>query len=576
MKTIIVGGVAGGASTAARLRRLDEDAEIILFERGNYISFANCGLPYYIGGVIEERDNLLVVKPQMMKKRFNIDIRLSTEVLSIDADAKKVTVRDNTQNKEYTESYDTLVLSPGATPLRPPIPGIDSSKIFTLRSIPDTDAIAEVVEGKKAKRAVVVGGGFIGLEMVENLRLKGLQVTLVEMAPQVMAPLDFEMAAIVHQHLQLKGVEFYLNDGVKEFAETGSGIDTYLSSGRRIPADMVILAIGVSPEKKLAEAAGLDCGRGIGVNSRMQTSNPSIYAVGDAVEIIDFISGKPALIPLAWPANKQGRIAADNICGIGSEYRGAQGTAIAKVFDLTVTSTGLNEKQLRAMNIPYLKSFTHSANHAGYYPGAIPLSLKLLFTPDTGKILGAQIVGIKGVDKRIDVLATAIRGGMTVRDISELDLAYAPPYSSAKDPVIMAGFVASNILDGMVEAFHWDEIDEIGKENGLLLDVRTENEFRRNAIPTAINIPVDELRNRLDELPKDQTVFVYCQIGLRGYVAARILMQKGFTAKNLSGGFKTYYFTTLKQANEDIYDTDRVTLSDNIVDVGVSGKSGQH
>ncbi|MBD3421039.1 MAG: CoA-disulfide reductase [Chitinivibrionales bacterium] len=568
MKTVIVGGVAGGGSAAARLRRLDEKAEIVMFERGEYISFANCGLPYYIGGVIKERDDLLVVKPQLMKDRFNVDVRTSSEVTAINRDRKTVTVHDKVNNNEYEESYDKLVLSPGAAPIRPPLPGINSSRIFTLRNIPDTDAIADAVDKGKATKAVVVGGGFIGLEMVENLHHRGLQVTLIEMAPQVMAPLDFEMAAMLHQHLQLKGIEFYLNDGVQRFEDTDKGISTTLAGGRTIDASLVILAIGVRPETKLAREAGLEINKGIIVNSKMQTSDPDILAVGDAVEINDFASGNRTLIPLAWPANKQGRIAADTIAGLDTHYRGTQGTAIAQLFDLTVASTGLNEKQLKAFGISYSKSFTHSAHHAGYYPGAIPLSIKLLFAPQSGKIFGAQIVGVKGVDKRIDVLAMAIRSGMTVFDLEEIELAYAPPYSSAKDPVIMAGFVASNIIAGRTRAIHWHDIAAIQKENGYLLDVRTREEFNLGAIDGAVNIPIDELRNRLDEIPRDKPVNVYCQIGLRGYVACRMLSQSGFDAANLSGGYKTWRFTTLKQANEDIYDSDKVELSDNIIAVG--------
>ncbi|MBN2735580.1 MAG: FAD-dependent oxidoreductase [Spirochaetales bacterium] len=575
MKLLIVGGVAGGASTAARLRRLDEKAEIIIFERGEYISFANCGLPYYIGGVISERNNLLVVEPSLMKSRFNIDVRVFNEVVKIDRDKKILTIVDLQKDIKYTETYDKLVLSPGATPLVPPIPGIHSKKIFTLRNIPDTDAIVEAINDESVKRAVVVGGGFIGLEMVENLTEKGIKVSLVEMAPQVMAPLDFEMAAIVHQHLQVKNIEFYLNDGVQAFQDTEKGINVILSSRRTIEADLVILAIGVKPETSLALEAGIECNRGIVVNKNMRTSDENIFAVGDAVEVRDFISGKPTLIPLAWPANKQGRIAADNIAGIPSEYKGTQGTAIAKLFDLTIASTGLNEKQLKAQSISYLKSFTHSANHAGYYPGAIPMSIKIIFAPDTGKLLGGQIVGIKGVDKRIDVLATAIRAGMTVYDLEELELAYAPPYSSAKDPVIMAGFVAVNILNKQVKIIHWDEISDSQNNGNIIIDVRTEEEYSLGAMPGAINIPLDELRNRSTELSKDKKLYVYCQMGLRGYVAARILSQWGYDVYNLSGGYITWHFTTLKQANEDIYDSNKITLNDEIVAVGEHESHGQ-
>ncbi len=575
MKCVIVGGVAGGASAAARLRRLDESAEIVLFERGPHISFANCGLPYYIGGVISERENLLVVKPELMKNRFNIDVRVSSEVVSIDREKKEVNVHDLHNDRHYTESYDKLILSPGASPIRPPLPGIGSSKIYTLRNIPDTDAIVGAVEKESVRKAVVVGGGFIGLEMAENLHRKGIQVTLVEMAPQVMAPLDFEMASIVHQHLHIKNIEFYLGDAVTEFVETGDTLTTVLTSGRKINANMVILAIGVKPEVHLAKEAGLETGRGIRVSASMQTSDPDIFAVGDAVEVTDFISGKPTVIPLAWPANKQGRVAADTIGGIESSYKGTQGTAIAKVFDLTVASTGLNEKQLKDLGIGYQKSFTHSANHAGYYPGAIPMSIKLLFSPENGKLYGAQIVGIKGADKRIDVLATAIRAGMSVFDLEELELAYAPPYSSAKDPVIMAGFVASNVLRDRVKVVHWHDLDQITKSKAFLLDVRTPEEFSLGHIETAVNIPIDELRGRTGEIPKGKPVYVYCQIGLRGYVACRMLDQLGYDTYNLSGGYKTYHFTSLEQSNEDVYENDQVTLSDNIIASGGEQTDGE-
>lgn len=575
MRVLIVGGVAGGGSTAARLRRLDEEAEIILFERGEYISFANCGLPYYIGGVIEERENLLVVKPELMKNRFNIDVRVKSEVVEIDPQEKKAVVLDHRNNNRYTLSYDKLVLSPGASPIRPPLPGINSSRIYTLRNIPDTDAIVNELENGKVKRAVVIGGGFIGLEMVENLHHRGLQVSLVEMAPQVMAPLDYEMAAIIHQHLKVKQIPFFLKDGVKGFEENKTGIVTTLESGRTIEADMVVLAIGVRPEVKLAKDAGLETARGIIVNEKMETSDPDIYAIGDAVEVQHLVCGTRTLIPLAWPANKQGRIVADRICGLDSVYRGSQGTAIAKVFDLTVASTGCNEKNLQDKDIDYGVSFTHSAHHAGYYPGAIPMSIKLIFDNKDGRVLGAQIVGIEGVDKRIDVLAVAIRNRMTVFDLEELELAYAPPYSSAKDPVIMAGFVAANIMRGAFKPIQWHEIAEKQANKGWLLDVRTREEFELGTIEGSTNIPVDELRERINEIPTDLPIIVFCQVGLRGYVACRILEQHGKEVYNLSGGYKTWHFTTLKQSNEDIYATDKVEVDDLIVASSGSAPSSE-
>lgn len=565
MRVLIVGGVAGGGSAAARLRRLDEQAEIILFERGEYISFANCGLPYYIGGVIEERENLLVVKPELMKERFNIDVRIKSEVVAIDPKAKKAEILDHRNNNRYSLTYDKLVLSPGASPIRPPLPGINSPRIFTLRNIPDTDAIMQELEGGKVSRAVVIGGGFIGLEMVENLHHRGLQVSLVEMAPQVMAPLDYEMAAIVHQHMKVKQIPFFLKDGVKGFEDTRDGIITTLESGRTIEADMVVLAIGVRPEVQLAKDAGLETARGIIVNEKMETSDPDIYAIGDAVEVEHLVCGSRTLIPLAWPANKQGRIVADRICGLDSVYRGSQGTAIAKVFDLTVAATGCNEKNLKDKDIDYGVSFTHSAHHAGYYPGAIPMSIKLIFDRKDGRVLGAQIVGIEGVDKRIDVVATAIRARMTVFDLEELELAYAPPYSSAKDPVIMAGFVAANILRGDLKPVQWHEVAEKQQQGAWLLDVRTREEFELGTIEGSTNIPVDELRARIREVPTDLPIIVFCQVGLRGYVACRILEQHGKEVYNLSGGYKTWHFTTLKQSNDDIYDMDRVEVDDLIM-----------
>ncbi|MFZ5988688.1 MAG: CoA-disulfide reductase [Bacillota bacterium] len=574
LKVLIIGGVAGGASAAARLRRLNEDAEIILFEKGEYISFANCGLPYYIGEVIREKDKLVVQTPEKMKERFNIDVRVNSEVTKIVPDKRTIEVFNKAENKTYTETYDKLILSPGADPVKPPLPGIDSQRVFTLRNIPDTYRIKDYVDMMKPKRAVVVGAGFIGLEVAENLHARGVRVTVVELADHVIGPLDYDMAAIVHQHMKSKDVEFYLKDAVKALNHTSTCTVVELSSGRSLKADMVILGIGVKPESKLAVEAGLKLGKtgGILVDEYMLTSNPDIYAVGDAVEVRDYISGNPALIPLAGPANKQGRIAANNICGMKEKYEGTQGTSIVKVFDITVAITGNNEKILKKNGIEYEKSFTHSPSHAGYYPGAIPMSIKLLFEKKTGKILGAQIIGYDGVDKRIDVVATAIRAGMNVFDLEKLELAYAPPYSSAKDPVNIAGYTASNVLKGHCEIFHWDEVASIDRKNSVILDVRSDMEYSLGTIEGAVNISVDELRERLDELPKDKNIYIFCQVGLRGYVAYKILKQKGYnTVKNLSGGYKTYQLAVQKQSNEDIYEYDKIMKDDEIKPVDCLG-----
>ncbi len=541
-KVLIVGGVAGGASTAARLRRVDEEAEIIMFERGEYISFANCGLPYYIGEVIKERDKLLVQTPEAMKQRFNIDVRVKNEVLKIMPKEKQVEVKDCGTGKTYKESYDYLVLSPGADPIKPSMPGVDADNIFTLRNIPDTDAIKKYVDEIKPQCAVVVGGGFIGLEMAENLHERGVKVSLVEMGEQVMAPLDYEMAQVVHKELKSNNVDLYLKDGVTSF-EGGNKINKVtLQSGRSIDADMVVLAIGVRPEVTLAKDAGLELGkRGIKVNEYLQTSDPNIYAAGDAIEVKDFVNGKPTWVPLAWPANRQGRIIANNMTGRKEKYNGTQGTSIAKVFDLNVASTGSNEKTLKELGIDYLVSYNITGSHAGYYPGAFPVTIKLIFTPKEGKILGAQVVGYDGVAKRIDVLATAIRGNMTVFDLQDLEIAYAPPFASAKDPVNIAGYVGENIILGKMVPAYWHEIEKLDANKTIFLDVRTEMENQLGALSGAINIPVDELRDRLDEIPKDKEIIVFCQVGLRGYIASRILMQHGFkNVRNLAGGYKVY------------------------------------
>lgn len=549
MKYLVIGGVAGGATTAARLRRMDENANIILFERGKYVSYANCGLPYYIGGTISERDKLFVQTVEGFTARFNIDIRTEQEVTAIHPKEKTVEVKNIRTGQTYTESYDKLVLSPGAEPLRPGIEGIDSKKIFTLRNVPDTDTIKKYIDLNKPRHAVVVGGGFIGLEMAENLHDLGVHIAVVEMANQVMAPLDYSMAAIVHQQLIEKQVDLRLEDGVSRFEETAEGIVVHLRSGKQISTDLVILSIGVRPETKLAKEAGLSIGTlgGIAVNEYMQTSDPAIYALGDAVEVLNPVTGKPALIPLAGPANKQGRIVADNIVfGNRETYRGTIGTSIAKVFDLTVAAAGANAKLLKREGIPYQSSYTHSASHAGYYPGAVPMSIKILFSPDNGQLLGAQVVGFDGVDKRIEMLEQVIQSKGTVYDLTELEQAYAPPYSSAKDPVNMAGYVAENILTKKVEVIDWRKISQLGSDT-ILVDVRTADEYSLGAIPGAINIPVDELRNRLSELPKDKPIVVTCAVGLRGYLAYRILVQHGYKdVKNLSGGYKTWSIATAK------------------------------
>lgn len=526
---------------------MDEKANIILFERGKYVSYANCGLPYYIGDTINNREKLFVQTAKGFTDRFRIDIRTEQEVTAIRPDKKEVEIKNLSTGETYTETYDKLVLSPGAEPLRPGIEGIGSKKIFTLRNVPDTDTIKNYVNTENPKRAIVVGGGFIGLEMAENLYDLGIQVDVVEMANQVMAPLDFSMAAIVHRQLTDKGVGLHLEDGVSRFEEKDGGVTVHLRSGKQIATDMVLLSIGVRPETKLAKDAGLAIGErgGIAVNDYMQTSDADIYALGDAVEVRHLVTGQPALIPLAGPANKQGRIVADNIVfGNKKKYPGSIGTSIAKVFDLTVAAAGANAKLLQQNNIPYISSYTHGASHAGYYPGAVPLSIKILFAPENGKLLGAQIVGFNGVDKRIEMLAQVIQRGGTVHDLAELEHAYAPPYSSAKDPVNMAGFVAENILNKKSRIIQWRELAELPADT-IRIDVRTHDEYKLGTIPRFINIPVDELREHLDELPKEKPIVVTCAVGLRGYLAYRILVQNGFKhVRNLSGGYKTWSVAT--------------------------------
>ncbi len=538
-KVLIVGGVAGGASAAARLRRLDETAEIILFERDEYISFANCGLPYYIGESIKERSRLLVQTPEGMRSRFRIDVRNNSEVVHVDAEKKTVTVKSKTEGT-YEESFDYLILSPGAKALRPNIPGIQNDRIFTLRNIPDTDRIKAYVDQEDTKSAVVIGGGFVGVEMAENLRERGLSVTLVEAAPHILAPFDYDMAVITEKEMVDNGIHLILGDGVKAFRDTGEQIDVTLSSDASLAADIVVLAIGVAPDTAFLKDSGLELGpRGhIIVDDRMQTNKEGIYAVGDAIEVIDFVTKQKTAIPLAGPANKQGRIVADNIAGLTSSFRGSQGTSIIKVFDLTAASTGANERTLQKADISYQTIFVHPVSHASYYPGAVPMTLKLIFNEE-GKILGAQGIGFEGVDKRIDVIATVIRLGGTVEDLTELELSYAPPFSSAKDPVNMAGFVAQNVLEGRSHVATWSDVEKMKPEDYVLVDVRTELEYSNGHMEGAINIPVDSLRDRLSELDSGKTVVEYCQVGLRGYVADRILSQRGYQVMNVTGGYKS-------------------------------------
>ncbi|MCC0717864.1 CoA-disulfide reductase [Clostridioides sp. ZZV14-6105] len=550
-KIIIVGGVAGGASTAARLRRLDEKAQIIMFEKGEYISFANCGLPYYIGGSINEREKLIVQTVETMSSKFNLDIRNLSEVIKIDKENKSVSVKNHKTGETYEESYDVLVLSPGAKPIKPPISGINECKnLFTLRNIPDTDKIKTYVDNNKPKHAVVIGGGFIGLEMAENLHDKGIKLTLVEASEQVMAPLDIEMVSVIHDHLISKDIELILKDGVKFFSENGNKV--ILSSGKEIKTDMIILSIGVKPETTIAKEAGLKLNeRGaIIVDNYMKTSDENIYALGDAVEITDFINKKPTMIPLAWPANRQGRLVADNICGRDITYQGTLGSSVAKVFDYTVATTGNNEKTLKRIGLDYKAIHIHPGSHAGYYPGAFPISLKMTLDPKTGKIFGAQGVGIEGVEKRIDVLATAIKGGLTVFDLPDIETCYAPPYNSAKDPVNMLGYYASNIIEDLVEIVQWNEVDNIIADSGVIIDVREEFELATGKIPNSMHIPLGQLRDRLNEIPKNKKLYATCQIGLRGYVACRILEQHGLKCINIDGGVKTYL--AVKRAEESI------------------------
>ncbi|AVH34364.1 FAD-dependent oxidoreductase [Vibrio fluvialis] len=562
-KILIIGGVAGGASAAARARRLSEDAQIIMFERGPFVSFANCGLPYHIGGDIKERANLLLQTPESFLARFNVDVRVMNEVVRINRADKTITVRNLLDQSEYDESYDFLLLSPGAGPIVPPIPGLDNPLTHSLRNIPDMDRILETIQMNQPDHATVIGGGFIGLEMMEAFHQLGIKTTLIEMADQVMTPVDREMAGFAHAEIRAKGIDLRLGVALQavEFKPTTSmpsidsgentehqhmsgALDLTLSNGETLTTDILIMAIGVRPETKLASEAGLQIGElgGIYTNEYLQTSDPSIYAVGDAIEEQDFVTGQSTLVPLAGPANRQGRMAADNMLGRSETYQGTQGTAICKIFDLAVASTGKNEKQLKRAGIEYEKVYVHTASHASYYPGAEVVSFKMLFDPASGKIFGAQAVGKDGIDKRIDVMAVAQRAGMTVEQLQHLELTYAPPYGSAKDVINQAAFVATNIMKGDAKAIHFDEIDSLTDEQ-VLLDVRNPGELQNvGYLPGAINIPVDQLRQRMNELPKDKEIIIYCQVGLRGNVAYRQLVNNGYKARNLLGGYRTYAF----------------------------------
>ncbi|WP_343347451.1 CoA-disulfide reductase [Terrisporobacter petrolearius] len=555
-KVLIVGGVAGGASAAARLRRLNEDFEIIMFEKGEYISFANCGLPYYIGDSIKNRGFLLVQTVEGMKERFKLDVRNLSEVIEIDKNHKKVKVKNHKNGQVYEETYDKLILSPGAMPKIPDIKGIKSCEnLFTLRNIADTDKIKNYVDINKPQKALVIGGGFIGLEMVENLHERGVEVTLVHSRDQVMKPVDYEMASVLHTHLIEKGVKLILKDKPEKIEDKGSRV--VLKSGKEIETDMIILSIGVTPESKIAKEAGIEVNEkgAIVVNSKMKTSNKDIYAVGDAIQVIDFVNKKPTMIPLAWPANRQGRLVADILSGKDVEYKGTLGSLVAKVFDLTVAATGNNEKTLRDLDIPYEAIHIHPASHAGYYPGAIQISFKMLFDPITGKIFGAQGVGKEGVDKRIDLIANSIKAGFTVYDLQDTEVCYAPPYNSAKDPVNMMGYCGANIMENIVKNTQWYEIEDLVKNEEYILDVREEYEVSNGSIKNVVNIPLGQLRDRLNEIPKDRKIYVCCQVGLRGYIACTILNQYGYNTSNIDGGYKTY--SSIKNAEKLISAQDK-------------------
>ena len=551
MKIVIVGGVAGGASAAARIRRLDESAQVVVFERSGYVSYANCGLPYFIGGVIRDPAEPTLQTPESIWRRFRIDMRVRHEVLAIHPDQKTVSVRNLESGEEFEESYDKLLLSPGARPTQPEVPGVGLDRLFTLRTVEDTLRIRRFVERARPRSAVLAGGGFIGLEMAENLRELGLDVAIVQRPKQLMNPFDPEMASFIHAKMRQRGVNLLLGYTVEGFEDAGGRVRVLLKGEQPLEADMVVLAIGVTPDSALARDAGLALGikGSILVNDRMETSIPDIYAVGDAVQVKHSVSGQDALISLAGPANRQGRIAADNICGGGSRYPGSQGSSVLKVFDMTAAVTGINEQAAKRAGIRCEKVYLSPASHAGYYPGGRMMTMKVLFERDTLRLLGAQIVGFEGVDKRIDVLATAIRAGMSALELAGLDLAYAPPYSSAKDPVNMAGFMIENLAHGLVKQFHWDEIGALPRDgSAVLLDVRTPMEYRRGHLDGFVNIPVDELRDRLEELPRDKPVYLVCQSALRSYLACRILAQNGFDCSHLAGGYRLYESVMLDRA----------------------------
>lgn len=552
MKVVIVGGVAGGASAAARLRRLDEKAQIILFERGEYISFANCGLPYYIGGEIKKKSALTLQTPESFRTRFGIDVRVNSEVTDVRPAEKTVVVRTK-EGEEYTETYDKLILSPGAAPIVPPLPGVQNPRVFTLRNIPDTERIRAYVEEEFPDSAVVIGGGYIGVEMAENLKKSGVETTIVELSDHLIAPLDFDMACEVHQYARSQGLNLVLNNGVTAIEEKGGRLAVKLNQGE-LETDMVILSVGVRPDTALAEKAGLSRNQrgAIVVDSRMRTSDENIYAVGDAVEITDFVTKQKGYVPLAGPANRQGRIAADNVCGIPSQYKDTQGSSVLKLFDMTVAVTGVNERAAKAAGLDYDKMYTYNQSHASYYPGAHGISMKVLYEKKTGRLLGAQLVGCDGVDKRCDVLATAIRAGMTAFDLTELELCYAPPFGSAKDPVNYAGFAIENVLTGKVKTFHWHDVAALPRDGSVtLLDVRTPTERAGGAIEGFQGIPLDELRQRVGELDPSKPVYIHCHSGLRSYLACRILTGLGFDCWNLTGGYRFYSLVVKEQKAAD-------------------------
>lgn len=541
-KVIIVGGVAGGASAAARLRRLDENMEIIVIEKGDFISFANCGLPYYISGIIADEEDLILQTPESFNQRFNVDVRILHEVIAIQPQAKAITVKDLSDKSEYSENYDYLILSPGAAPIRPPLAGFDLPRVFTIRNIPDTLNIKKYIEQFKPKKVAIIGGGFIGLEMVENLHLANIDISLIEMSNQVLAPLDYDMAADVHNYLIAKGVKLFLNNAVESIIEENNTLLINLVN-EQIEVDFVILAIGVSAESHLAKIADLELNErgGIVVDEHMLTSDSFIYSIGDACEVTDFVTQNKTMIPLAGPANKQGRIVADNIKKEDSIYQGTQGSAIVKIFDMSVATTGINEKSAKKNNIDYEKSYIYSASHASYYPGASNMSIKTIFEKGSGKILGVQIVGFDGCDKRSDVLATAIHFHATAKDLTKLELCYAPPFSSAKDPVNMIGYVIENIINEKVKIFHWhDVVDLVNNKNVVILDVRSNDEYKQGYIANSLNIPLPKIRVNSDQIEKNKPLYIYCHSGLRGYLACRILVQKGYDCYNLSGGYRLY------------------------------------